>query len=80
MQKVLKVGVLGTGKMGKRKDLSEFDTHGVFPVCSGQDPSKVVQERNSGEPATESWAANSNSGPCVPTTSTDELLLLKLLK
>ena len=25
MQKVLKVGVLGAGKMGKRKDLSEFD-------------------------------------------------------
>jgi len=33
---------------------------GVFPVCSGQFLSKVVQGRNSGEPATGSWAAKAH--------------------
>ena len=33
---------------------------GVFPVCSGQYLSKVVQGRNSGEPATGSWVAKAN--------------------
>lgn len=33
---------------------------GVFQVCSGQYPSKVVQGRDCGEPDTGSWTAKAN--------------------
>ncbi|KAK3512464.1 hypothetical protein QTP70_012995 [Hemibagrus guttatus] len=66
------VDVLESGKMGKRKDLSEFDNGQIvmarpldqsisktaaLVACSR---SAVVQGKNSGEPATGSWAAKAH--------------------
>ena len=47
---------------------------GVFPLCSGQYLSKVVQGRDSGEPVTGSWAAKGSEGRPGWSDPTDELL------